>query len=64
MDKLQHEVAKGAVAAKELRFFDGESIWEPMQLEAELCAGAWLCVKAPLQPNAPLVTKRCVSFGT
>ncbi len=45
-EQLQEQVSLGNVAAREMRFFDGECLWAPLQLEMELAGGAWLCVRA------------------
>ena len=34
------------MAPGELRFFDGECLWAPLQLEMELAGGAWMQLKA------------------
>jgi len=48
-EQLQKKLFQEAVAPRELQFYDGECVWSSLQLETELAAGAWICVKTKLK---------------
>ena len=55
---LQQAVSKGSVSLNDLSFYDGECLWEALQLENEIQSGRWICVRAPTKMDPPLLLTR------